>query len=410
MRILLVTHTAEIGGAEAAMLRLLDAVDRDRFALSVVTFAEGALVDALRVRGVEVEVLAAGAVTRVTRDEAGSAASVARHGVATLRLAGALRRHVVGVQADLVVANSLKAAVVVSVAAFLSRRSWVWHLHDRLATDYLPAPVVVVLRMLAVVGPRAIVANSRATAATAGRGARRRVRVAYPGLPAAAFRGALGRRRGAVGIVGRISATKGQREFLEAAEAVALRHPRIPFRIVGAALFEDAAVEQALRSELAASPIGDRVEFTGWVDDVPRQLRRLRVLVHASPVPEPFGQVVVEAMAAGVPVIATAAGGVPEILAPNAASDPIADGVRRTHTGILVPPGDPGALARAIEWVLTHPREVSYMVARARQDAQYRFTIAQTAVAVQEAWTNAVRGRGARRPCEIRSHGGTTAR
>ncbi len=389
MRILLVTHTAEIGGAEAAMLRLLDAVDRRRFAPAVVSFADGALVDALRTRGVPITVLAGGAVTRVTRREAGGAGALWRHGVGVARLAAALRAHIAGSGFDLVAANSLKAAVVVALASPLARRPWAWHLHDRLAADYLPAPLVVGLRLLAAVGPRVIVANSRATAATAGRGARGKVSVAYPGLPAESFTAPRRRPRGAVGIVGRVSATKGQREFLEAAERVARRHPRTVFRIVGAALFDDAAVEADLRARSARSPIADRLEWTGWVDDVPRRLRHLGVVVHASPVPEPFGQVVVEAMAAGVPVIATAAGGVPEILG-DGASELLAPGVRRTPIGVLVRPGDPDALAFAIEWVLDHPAEAARAASHARRTAERRFTIAQTAAAAQAAWARAV--------------------
>ena len=82
--------------------------------------------------------------------------------------------------------------------------------------------------------------------------------------------------------------------------------------------------------------IADRVTFTGFVDDVAGQLARADIAVHASVIPEPHGQVVVEAMAAGVPVIAAAAGGPAEI---------ITDGV----DGVLVAPGDVGALARALE-------------------------------------------------------------
>lgn len=389
VRILLVTHTAEVGGAEAALLRLLDAVDRRRFTPAVVTFADGALVEALHARGVPVTVLAGGAMTRVTRREAGGVGALWRHGVDALRVADSLRAHIAGGGFDLVGANSLKAAVVVALAAPLARRPWVWHLHDRLAADYLSAPLVAGLRLLAAVGPRAIVANSRATAATAGRGARGKVSVAYPGLPFESFTAPRWRPRGAVGIVGRVSATKGQREFLEAAERVARRYPRTLFRIVGAALFDDAAVEAELRARSARSPIANRVEWSGWVDDVPRHLRRLRMVVHASPVPEPFGQVVVEAMAAGVPVIATAAGGVPEILgAPEGES--IAPGVRRTPVGVLVHPGDPDALAFAIEWILDHPAEAARTALRAHHTASRRFTIAQTAATAQDAWARAV--------------------
>src|ERR1700704_3441600 len=72
------------------------------------------------------------------------------------------------------------------------------------------------------------------------------------------------------------------------------------------------------------------------------QLERLDILVHASIIPEPFGQVVIEGMAAGLPVVAAGAGGPAEV---------IEDGV----TGILYPPGDVGALASALRKLAAKP-------------------------------------------------------
>src|SRR5690606_24023770 len=115
--------------------------------------------------------------------------------------------------------------------------------------------------------------------------------------------------------------------FLAAAELVGQVRSDVTFRIVGGALFEDAPVEAELRAAAASSSIATRVHWTGWVGDVAAELRQLRLAVHASPVPEPFGQVVVEAMAAGVPVIATRAGGVPEILDPEGTASIVAPGV-----------------------------------------------------------------------------------
>ena len=80
----------------------------------------------------------------------------------------------------------------------------------------------------------------------------------------------------------------------------------------------------------------ERVEFRGHRPNVWDELARLDVLVHASVTPEPFGQVIIEGMAAGVPVIATRAGGPAEILAHNV-------------TGILYEPGSVEELADAMQ-------------------------------------------------------------
>jgi glycosyltransferase involved in cell wall biosynthesis len=105
--------------------------------------------------------------------------------------------------------------------------------------------------------------------------------------------------------------------------------------IVGAPLFGEDDFDAALKALVIELGVETQVEFTGHVTDVSAQLARMHIVVHASTVPEPFGQVVIEAMAARRPVIAADAGGPAEI---------ITDGV----DGLLTPPGDVGALARAL--------------------------------------------------------------
>jgi len=115
--------------------------------------------------------------------------------------------------------------------------------------------------------------------------------------------------------------------------------------------------------------------------------------VHASPVPEPFGQVVVEAMAAGVPVVATDAGGVTEILEPNGSGIATSGPWRVTPFGVLVSPGDDAALADAIRWVLTNADERERKAAAAQEYAINRFSIARTADAVYSAWDGVLNSR-----------------
>lgn len=393
-RVLVVTHTGDVGGAETALLRLIGALDPARFAVRVTTLEDGDLVQRFNDAGVLVSVLDAGRLARVTRERTiASPFAVLRNARDTLRTARRLRAHVRADGPDLVVANSLKAAVLLAVAMPGTRTPWVWHLHDRLASDYLPAPVAAAMRLLARLGPRRVVANSRATARALGRSGRGKTVVAYPGVEASAFhREVTEERDGPVGLIGRVSRTKGQAEFLDAAEVVARSRPDVRFRIVGAALFEDRDDEEALRRRTASSQLlAPRVEWAGWSSDVPAELRRLGLFVHASPTPEPFGQIVVEATLAGVPVVATDAGGVPEILDPEGTGgQAIAEGVRRTAAGLLVRPGDAQALARAMLWALDHPAESTDAARRAQADAAERFGIERTAAVVQDLWEEVV--------------------
>jgi glycosyltransferase involved in cell wall biosynthesis len=117
-----------------------------------------------------------------------------------------------------------------------------------------------------------------------------------------------------VGVLGRISRTKGQRLFLEALLPLLDDEPRLRLAIGGAAEFEDPAEETHLRSLAAASGHGDRVVFDGSVDAL-AFLDRLDVLVVPSLWEEPFGLVAVEGMARGLPVVATRSGALVEIVA-----------------------------------------------------------------------------------------------
>lgn len=389
VRVAVLDHTAQLGGAELALLRTVRALDPAAVEVTVVLFADGPLAGRLRDAGVAVRVLPLDPrIAQTDRAAAGrSAVGAARSAAATLPFVARLARLLRDLQPDVVHTTSLKADVIGLPAARLARRPLVWHVHDRIAEDYLPAPVARALRMLARRGPRHVVVNSRATAATL-LPLPRGWTLAYPGLaPEQVAADPAGRPAPAtpvIGLVGRVSPTKGQREFVAAAALLAERFPDARFRVVGAALFEEQAYEAELRAQVAALGLADRVELTGWAADPVGEIDRLSVLVHASPVPEPFGQVVVEGMARGVPVVATAGGGVDEI----AVAD---DGTPRC---LVVPPRDVPALAEAVARVLDRPEEAAARADRAWKDVQADYAVARTAERLTAVWRRASRARG----------------
>lgn len=237
---------------------------------------------------------------------------------------------------DLVHTNSLKAALYGGIAARLAHVPVVWHVRDRIAADYLPAPAVKLIRGLARWLPAAVIANSRSTLDTLGPLRCPTAVIPSPIDPALLDRPRppRGDRPFTVVIVGRLALWKGQHVFLE---AFAKAFPTGPERalVVGGPLFGETGYEAELHALAGELGLDGRVEFTGHTDNVAAQLDRADVLVHASVIPEPFGLVVAEAMAAGVPVIAADAGGPAEVI---------------THgvDGLLCPPGDTDALAAAL--------------------------------------------------------------
>jgi glycosyltransferase involved in cell wall biosynthesis len=131
---------------------------------------------------------------------------------------------------------------------------------------------------------------------------------------------------------------KGQDVFLRAF-ADAFHQGGERATVVGGALFGEDEFADGLSRLANALGIAERVDLRGHCTDVWDELSRIDALVHASVTPEPFGQVILEGMAAGVPVIAAGAGGPAEIL-------------RHDVTGILYEPGDLGGLAAAMRRML----------------------------------------------------------
>jgi glycosyltransferase involved in cell wall biosynthesis len=116
-----------------------------------------------------------------------------------------------------------------------------------------------------------------------------------------------------VGCIGRIAPEKGQREFVAAAARIHQALPECRFTIYGAALFGESAVERyasQVRTEAAGLP----VEFAGWVDDIYACMAQLDLLLVPSAGHEATTRVILEAFAAGLPVIAFASGGIPEVV------------------------------------------------------------------------------------------------
>ncbi len=145
-----------------------------------------------------------------------------------------------------------------------------------------------------------------------------------------------------VGIVAKLSPVKGHQYFLEAAAEIAEARPDVAFLVVG-----DGIRKRELEEMAAELGIADRVTFAGARDDVPSLLKLMDVFVLSS-LSEGSPNAVLEAMAAGLPVVATDVGGLPEI---------VIDG----ESGILVPPGDSGALAAAVRELLDDPTRAGTM-------------------------------------------------
>lgn len=338
-RVTFLDHCAQLSGGELALARLLPALDVEPL---VILAENGPLVAELEKFGVSVEVLPMGEAGRgMERGRIGPRLPIraaAQSVIYTIRLSQHLRRS----DADLVHTNSLKAALYGGIAGRLAGVPVVWHVRDRIAPDYLPRSAVSIVRTAARVLPSAVIANSEATASTLPR-----LRVGQTGavVPSAVVHDGIAAQTGrdheehqhlVVGIVGRLAAWKGQDLFLRAFAQAFPDGPQSAV-IIGAALFsgDDERYEASLRRLVGELGLTNRVTFTGHVSDVWAELAKVDVVVHASTIPEPFGQVVVEGMAAGLAVVAVNEGGPAEVITPGV-------------NGLLYPMGDEAALCRCM--------------------------------------------------------------
>lgn len=314
LRVAMLTHVARPSGAELAMLRTMLAFE----AVQPVLFCaeDGPLVERLLEAGIESHVIPLDAAIRGTsRNDVSLSRQLSRSkdvGAHAFRLAGALR----DARIDIVHTNSNKSHVYGSLAARLARRHHVMHVRDRLTSEFMHPAGVALMRAVALTAT-AVVANSESTLATVPRlprsGQPRLVSHSPIDVPDR-LRHADHPGPYAVAHVGRLTPWKGQDLFLRAF-ARAHGGSDVTARIAGAAMFPgDEHYADGLHDLAAALGIEAQVEFLGHVDDVYRMLGAVDVLVHSSTIPEPFGQVVAQGLAMGLPVVASAEGGPTELI------------------------------------------------------------------------------------------------
>ncbi|WP_431842006.1 glycosyltransferase family 4 protein [Calidifontibacter indicus] len=340
-RILVVGHTAQLGGNELFMTRLVPALADDDLEMVVLLFEDGPFADLLRERGVEVHVRPLPSdVVSAGRYAAGKVTTLGRLGPGVIRHAVGLAPWLAEQRIDAVWANTFKAMATVSPAVKVRRLPLLWFLHDRVTPDYLPRRLVGPMRAAFRQVPDAVVANSRSTAATVGG---RPVTVVYPGLSADAERLRVEPvLPPVVGMLGRVSPTKGQLELVRALPDVLAAHPEVQVRIVGSPMFGAEDYLDEVRSEAERLGVATAIDWVGFTDDPRPELDRMTVCVHAATVAEPFGQVLTEAMARSVPIIATRGGGASEVVTPVGAEP----------RGELIERGDVPGLRNALLRVL----------------------------------------------------------
>lgn len=346
--IVYVTHCGKMSGAEIALLRMAENARHVR--VHVIVTEGGPFVDELQRRRVSATALTASRAmleSRHPRRYGRIALAVVGQILTLWALNRELRRHN-GVR--IVVSNSLRAHFYVRLAKTMGG-GWrhVAYVRDRIAPDYLGAfRHRLTSCLFRYCEPDAIIANSSTTMGTVPKSRRSRPRVVIPSpidVPAPLMTQGLDATLSQVhpktkyGILGRIAPWKGQDLVLRAFVQAFHDDESVTLEIAGAPLFGEHEFMARLRDLSRELGVEDRVTFLGHVDDVYPKLLEWTAVIHASVVAEPLGQVVVQGMAIGRPVIASGEGGPTEI---------ITDGV----DGVLFEPRSVASLAK--HWRVLH--------------------------------------------------------
>ncbi len=178
-----------------------------------------------------------------------------------------------------------------------------------------------------------------------------------------------------IGMLGRIDIWKGQDVFLKSAGIVIRKFPKAKFLIFGESSPYDKKTvdfENSLKKYVEDHGLAHNVEFRGFVDPE-KAFPEMDVFVHASTSPEPFGRVIIEALAAGVPVIATREGGPSEI---------IHDGLQ----GSLVPACDPDILGERILDLITSEDLRDTYSGNGRKLISQKFSLSLVTEKITDSW------------------------
>lgn len=389
MKVLYLNPGAELGGAETSLLELLAGMRQQRphWELRILAGSPGPLLEEARKLGVSVDVLelpselarAGDSGLRQVGGLAQQLGTLIQGAWASPRYARLLAQRAAQFQPDITHATGLKMQVLAAALAGRNLGRVLWHIHDYVSWRPLSKRL---LRLLAA-RPVGALVNSNSVEED--------LRQCCPGLGwterlyNAVDREALGAEAAIdldqaagqepppagtlrIGLVATYARWKGHMTYLDALQKI----PRdIPWRayIIGGPIYKTAG-SQFSREELQAAigerQLADRVFLTGLLRGRGGIMKSLDVVVHASTKPEPFGMVIVEAMAAARPVIVSKAGGAAELF-------------KEEITGLGHTPGEAKDLARQIERLLRDSSLRSQLASNGWEHAAAEFSQARLA-------------------------------
>lgn len=400
IRVLIVAHDAQLYGAQTSLLDILRKIDRSRFDPFVLAPSVGPFTDALD--KLEIRYIT-GAVSRwifeprllAFRDFLHRPWRMLKHpyiltclSLSSIPLRLLLIFLIVRRQKIRLIYSNTATVLDGAIAARLCRIPHVWHLREPIAgnSDLVSPFPVNWLPGFVVRCSAAVIVNSNALAYQFfGGRLSSKVVVIHNGVEFDHFRShpetlalpAELAHKSTVAICGAVQERKDVLTFVRAAAILKYTHPDIHYLIIG-----DGPVSylHKVKQEIVKNSLENDVHFLGYRNDIPQLLASVSVLV-SSAIYEPFGRTIIEAMAAGKPVVATRSGGPQEI---------IEDG----SSGFLVDVGDAAAMASRIAKLLNDPEKMKTMGQAARLRVTRFFDLGQTVMRIERIFSDAIKNSG----------------
>jgi glycosyltransferase involved in cell wall biosynthesis len=378
----IVEQESQMGGVEYSTLYLAGALDRTRYAPLVIAPAPGPLAENCARRGVPTQIVPRpwfrSASYRVgSRTLADPLAILANPG----RLAQAARqieRLLRTQHTDLVLTKGLLTHFYAGLAALRLGIPCIWHVQDEVPAGRAFGLYLRLLQFAsrqladAVIGDAASISRQF--------GDHRRVFTVYngldtseyaPGLSRGSLRAELGIADDAllVGNLARLTDWKGQHVLIDAFNQAAPLFPAARLVLIGSPLFDSDHYERRLRALAADGPAAERIHFAGYRTDTAASLASLDIYVHPSLRKDTAPLALLSALSTGLPTIISDVPGMVEVVDPD-------------ESALVVPAGDPAALADQLIGLLAQPARRAQLATNARADALRRFSIQAHAAAM----------------------------
>ncbi|MEA5581249.1 glycosyltransferase family 4 protein [Nodularia harveyana UHCC-0300] len=379
MKILFINPVGVIGGAERVLLTIFSAISNQKKDIDIhlIVGTDGQLVEQAKKLGVQVQILPFPESINQLGD---SAFKDTNRILATLILLlkiitilpsigkyiGNLQQLVRHINPDLIHSNGIKSHLLLALLRVKSIPI-VWHIHDFYSSRPLIGNVLKWISPSAKLG----IAISQTVAEDA--------KKTLPSLPIQLIYNTVDINYFCpslspivnshlplqIGLVATFARWKGHDIFILAAAHVLKTRPDLNLRfcIVGEPIYKTRGSQfsqQELKDKASSLDIADKINFEGFQQDIVKIYHKLDIIIHASTQPEPFGLVIVEAMACSKPVVVSQAGGASELFTHN-------------YDAVGVPPSDAIALAAAILDLIDNPEKRQLISENARNTATKRF-------------------------------------